>query len=414
MGVALALCIVALHGCEKSSSSAPAPVITAERKLPGEPIIRVRILRDADSVTFTSPTKIQVYPLTDPTRKQLVSTPLTVKLSVGQWAGDTVSAFPRNSVLVIDPLGPSPLGVGKSRYPGALRLYPGAAGNTFDVINHVRLEAYLPGVLEHELYDHWAPATYLAQAIAARSYAISRMMDDGPGRYYDVESTQASQAYAGAATTAICTQAVADTMGLVLTYRGQVLTAYYSSTCGGTGQSEADAFGAATPLAPLAPRRVRSWCSASRYYEWGPITRDRIELSRRIGAWGQAYGLTIGQLGNILHINTTARNELGRPVQFEIVDDRGHAYKLRGESFRIACNYANADLKLPPTGSDRLLSSHVDVEVRGEKVVFANGHGFGHGVGLCQYGAEGMARAGFNPLQILDEYYPGAKVERAY
>jgi len=412
---ALCMCVV-LSACEKPTP----PSITTERKMPGEPNIRVRIERESHELTLTAPTKLQIYSVDDPTQKQLFSTPIMLRLSAGQWLTASPTPLPRGSILAIDPLGPSPLAIDDTRYPGTLRLVPETrdprntqpAHDRFDVINHVRLEAYLPGVLDRELYDHWQPSTFLAQAIAARSYAISRMIDFGPGRHYDVENTQASQAYSGIASHPVCIRAVADTMGLVLTHDRQVIPAYYSSTCGGLGQSDADAFGSRAALPPFIPAAAHSWCQNSRYYRWGPIQRNRTTLSKRMAAWGRTRGLDIAKLQQIVYIRISETNPVGRPVEYEITDSRTNRYRLRGESFRHACNFSSKKLKLDPP-DDRLLSSYVKVERDGDTFSFT-GHGFGHGVGLCQYGAEGMARSGHTPQQILATYYPGAQVERAY
>lgn len=406
-------------GCEKSA--APPTLTAAERKLPGEPNIRVRIQRGAGQVTITSPTKIQIYAMDDPSSKQLLSTPLSLRLSAGQWLTASPQPLSRNSILVIDPLGPAPLGVDRQRYPGSIRLVPETrdpknidpAHDRFDVVNHVRLEAYLPGVLDRELYDHWQPSAYLAQAIAARSYAISRIIDFGPGRHFDVENNQTSQAYAGIASSTLCNRAVADTMGLVLTWNRQVIPAYYSSTCGGVGASDVDAFGTASPLPPLRPARSHSYCATSRYFDWGPFRQKRATLAKRIAAWGQSRGNNLAQLDGIVYARVSGANHLGRPVEFELTDQRGKTYRLLGESFRHACNFSSDAMKIDPPG-DRLYSSFVNISIDGDDVVFSDGHGFGHGVGLCQFGSEGMARAGFTPMQILAEYYPGAGVDRAY
>jgi stage II sporulation protein D len=203
---------------------------------------------------------------------------------------------------------------------------------------------------------------------------------------------------------------VVDTTGLVLTHNGRVIPAYYSSTCGGAAQSAADAF-AVPALSPLEPRESCSSCAASRYYEWGTVARDRVDLARRLAAWGKSRGLSIASLGAISSIRIVKTNRLGRPTQFEITDHRGQRFALMSESFRQACNYGEPG---PLPDGQRLLSSAFNVKVAGDKVLFENGRGFGHGVGLCQYGAHGMAKAGHSPLQILAFYYPGAKVERAY
>src|SRR5690606_12526244 len=148
------------------------------------------------------------------------------------------------------------------------------------------METYLPGVLHAELYPNWPLETYKAQAIAARSYTYFEMSLNR-GRTYDLEGSIASQAYAGASTSAVAHQAVAATRGVVLSWQGRVVPAFYSSTCGGVNQYACLALPHGTTAGPVnAPRDVCRWCQGSRYYRWGPIVRKRDVLSRRISAWG--------------------------------------------------------------------------------------------------------------------------------
>ncbi len=418
------LIVSMLAGCDRTSSTTPPPrptgvTQTPAHKQPGEPIIRVRVVPETDTLTISAPTRVQMHSVGRPDTRQLLATPVTLKRVGDSWqisaAGARLPAA--RDVLTIEPLGPAPLAIGSKSYPGSVQLVPvpndanTALYDRFDVINHVNLEAYLPGVLDKELYDHWKPATYLAQAIAARTYALDRIIADGPGRHYDVESTQASQAYGGKTAHALAQRAVADSAGLVLTWNGKVFTTYYSSTCGGMGQNPTDAFGKPS-VPPLNPATAHDWCSHSKHYTWGPIKHDRKQVSRRLAAWGSAVRSPIAALGEIYTIRISHVNPLNRPVRYEITDDKGKTYSLRGESLRLALNWSSPGIDVPaPPG--RVKSSFIDLKVDGDTVVVV-GRGYGHGVGLCQYGAEGMARAGYTPEQILAHSYPGAKIERAY
>jgi stage II sporulation protein D len=419
--VMLGLFIAAAAACETRREVAPpavTPRVTRPAERGGEPIIRVRIRQEAQTLRFTGPARVRIYPADQPLHKQLLSTPLTIHRSGGQWIGPFAGpGMPSRSTLIVEAVGPSPLEIDARTYPGELRLVPRNAlsdgprdFDQFDLVNHVRMEEYLPGVLDKELYDHWEPDTYLAQAIAARSYAIDCIMHEGPGRHYDVESTQASQAYAGTTGHFVSTRAVAETVGLVLTYNGRVIRAYYSSTCGGANQSAAEAF-SVPPVPALTPQQSCTWCEGTRHGQWGTIVRDRSDLAQRIAAWGKRHGYTIGQLSGISAIRASRANGLGRPVEFELTDERGRKFNIPAENFRHACNYGSP--RPLPDGA-RLRSSAFTVELRGDKVHFTNGRGYGHGVGMCQYGAQGMAKAGRSWADILAFYYPGAKVERAY
>jgi stage II sporulation protein D len=269
-------------------------------------------------------------------------------------------------------------------------------------------------VLDRELYDHWSLATYHAQAIAARSYALHRLLRGEVSDHYDLEDTQAAQAYAGRTRHARSVQAVLDTRGLVLSYDNQIIKAYYSSTCGGAGISPTEAWGIAS-VVPLEPKPHPAWCVDSPHYIWPTIQRNRDTLSRRLAAFGKRHRLSLAKLGTIRVITIAQRNRSGRPTLFRILDHHGNHYELRAESFRNACNYSSSAEGLGSPGKRAMLkSSFFQVAVRGDEVRFTHGRGFGHGVGMCQFGAEGMARAGHDGLAILQTYYPEARIERAY
>jgi stage II sporulation protein D len=119
----------------------------------------------------------------------------------------------------------------------------------------------------------------------------------------------------------------------------------------------------------------------------------------------------LAALQSIRSIDIMAVNAANRPTRLAIHDSTGRVLQLRAEDFRRAVNYAREG---EPTPKDRLNSSHLSkVTVKGAEIQFV-GQGFGHGVGMCQFGAQSMARTGANALLILRTYYPGAAVVRAY
>lgn len=414
--VILIACTAALASCGESARTPPR--VTTPAKQPGEPIIRVRIDASASKLTIVGPTKVQIAPADRPTEKRLVKTPITLALNGGRWTGaDLPQPLAAYAKLAVTPLGPYPLAIGKRRYDGTIRLVPRRDSqrrpiDRFDVVNHVPLEKYLPGVLDQELYDYWHPSAFLAQAIAARTYAIDRIIDDGPGRHYDLNASQASQAYIGVSANALARRAAADSAGLVLTSNGRVFTAFYSSCCGGVPISPRQAYGSSYSVPALEPKAPCPYCRGSRHYDWGPITRDRAALSKRIAAWGANHNIAIKNLRTITSIQASEFH-LHRPTRFVITDNAGKRYALRGDSLRSAVNFASSSRGIARP-SKNILSGYVKATVEGDTVRFHDGHGFGHGVGLCQYGAEAMARSNKTPEQILAFYYPTAKIERAY
>ncbi len=396
-------------GCEQTPPPAPLTAVHPTR----EPLIRVRIAHELTSIHFEAPRSLHVHTRQNPDQPQRLSSPLEIRREAGRWITPWQDhALPEQSTLVIRGLGPDPIEIDGRTFPGHIELVPLTEGG-FDAVNHTPLEAYLPGVLKRELPDRWSPATYLAQAIAARSYALDRMITLGIGRHYDVVDSQASQAYAGITTHRLAQRAVADTTGMVLTWRSRILPAYYASTCGGVGQSAYDAFGINRDTEPLIPHQNDPFCLNTKHARPTTFTRNRALLSQRIAAWGKARNLPIAELGLLQSIETQRKNNLDRPVRFMLADTAGHAYSLSAESLRLACNYSPDGIQAPPKGT-RLGTSLFHVSIDEDLVRFEDVRGLGHGVGLCQYGAEGMARAGHDALDILGRYYPGVHLERAY
>lgn len=305
-----------------------------------------------------------------------------------------------------------PLPAGKLAYPGVVELAAqGKAG--MDLINDVPLEAYLPGVLAKELYPAWQPEAYRAQAIAARSYAIWEMtLRRAQGRPFDLESNESSQAYLGTTANPKAARAVAQTRGVVLAYDGRVLPAFFSACAGGAAQDAAVAFpGRVADLPPLRGHALGNAAALCPNYQWGPLRRDKADAIRRLAAWGAGEKNPVAQLRSLKSVRVSAIGTRGgRPAQFELIDDAGQVFTLGCEDFRLALNGGAPalDPKL------RLLSSYCSVQVFGDQLVFENGRGHGHGVGLEQWGAEGMARQGALAEKILGTYYPGATLQRAY
>ncbi|MEM6552804.1 MAG: SpoIID/LytB domain-containing protein [Planctomycetota bacterium] len=302
-------------------------------------------------------------------------------------------------------------------FPAKVRLYPltrgGSAAGRLDVVNVVGVERYLPGVLERELYGSWPRATYEAQAVAARSYALWEREQAGR-RHYHLESTVASQAYAGKTTRAVAAEAVAATRGVVLAWGDRVLPAFYSSTSGGRGQDALAAFPErGLDLPPLRGRDHGRWGAGSGRHRWAVIERDRGTLAARMAAWGRAARHPVGALDGLRAIRVAGRNAVGRPTRFAVIGVDGQRYELAAERLRFAVNHPAAGL--PGLAREVVLPSSDTVPaVVGGVVRFEAGRGFGHGVGLAQWGAKEMAEAGNDYGSILVFYYPGARLVRAY
>jgi stage II sporulation protein D len=401
--------VLATVGCRPTE---PPP---AFQPLPGEPILRVRLTSDAKLIRLTRTQPIQIRGA-DGT-PQIIQAPLAISRNATGWNTDpaTELTLPPGP-LVLKALDGRPILYRSNYYPGTIRLVPRKSTDTagFDVVNHVHIENYLPGVIAHELYDDWHLATHHAQAIVARSYALFERARADADAHYDLQATVASQVYRGLTDHPPSLQAVRDTVGLVLTWDNRIIHAFYSSTCGGAGLSPLDAFD--TPAAPpLTPKRRQPWCAFSPSFEWNTIERDRQTLSRRLAGYGRHFRLPLRRMALVSRIEWGELNDTGRPARFVIQDVRGSRFTLAAETFRNACNFssrARGIARLPRRS--RLPSSFCRIEIDGSTVRFVEGRGFGHGVGLCQFGAEGMARQGYDASEILSEFYPGADIDRAY
>lgn len=251
------------------------------------------------------------------------------------------------------------------------------------VINRLPMETYLLGIVGSEMSPLWPLEALKAQAVAARTYAFERrMMMRAAGRPYDLESSVLSQVYAGAdRIQPSVVEAVKQTRGEVLAFRHRPAEALFHSTCGGTTVPAREAFSHAVPY--LVSRKCE-FCRPSPRYSWvARFTLDHVARSLR------AAGILKGKLKSIerkagekdVRINGSARVSPGK--------------------IRRAVGYV-------AVFSDRYV-----VKTSKQTVTF-EGRGFGHGVGLCQWGAKGMAESGSTHVQVLEHYYPGAAVRRIY
>jgi stage II sporulation protein D len=274
------------------------------------------------------------------------------------------------------------------------------------------MEDYLPGVVVAELFNHWRIETRAAQAIAARSFAASEHQWFRSRREWDVTNTAHSQVYRGRTDHGPSLEAVEMTRGVVLGFKGGLVPGYYSSCCGGIAANALDAIGSnpINDMRPLTGRSGQDVCTSKSIARW-TIDRDVPRLTKRLATWGRrGRRSNLGDLEQVATIEPTARNEHGRPTRYAVGDTTGRTVELSAERLRRAANFSGDGMTAPQR---RLWSSHVKVTIRDGTASFA-GQGIGHGVGLCQYGAETLARAGTGHDEILRWYYPDVRVVNAY
>ncbi|MBT5658225.1 MAG: SpoIID/LytB domain-containing protein [Phycisphaerae bacterium] len=276
---------------------------------------------------------------------------------------------------------------------------------SFDVINVVPMEQYIPGVLAGELYEGWHNAAFQAQAIAARSFALSRCQQRS-SKMWDVTDTASSQVYIGVPSWDQAKDMAAATSGEVITWKGAVVPGYFSSCCGGRAATATDAVGPnpINAVPPLAGHPSPPYCTEAPRYSWS-VTQSVASVSRAIRAWGRRTNqkdyVTIGE---VISFTPITPNRHGRPTEIEIKSVGGKSVTIRCVDLPGVFWEAN----LPS-----LSSGWVGAEVKHGKLVM-NGRGFGHGVGLCQYGAEAMAASAIPYRRIIEFYYPQGTITKAW
>jgi stage II sporulation protein D len=311
---------------------------------------------------------------------------------------------------VVEISSPTPLSLGSHptrHYEGIIRCVSDQESPRldFDVINVVPMEQYIPGVLAGELYEGWHDAAFKAQAVAARSYAASRCQQR-KSHAWDVTDTASSQVYIGIPSWDQAKRTAAATSGEVLTWQGEIVPAYFSSCCGGRAATATEAVGPnpINTIPPLDGHSNPAWCTEAPRYRWsGPWNPSKV--SRAIRSWGRRVGREdLAKIGEIVSMESVSPNRHGRPTKIEITDAIGATATIR--CVDLPGVFAEGNLQ-------PLSSGWVDAEVK-RGVLVLNGSGFGHGVGLCQYGAEAMAASALQYQRILRFYYPQGELTRAY
>jgi stage II sporulation protein D len=293
---------------------------------------------------------------------------------------------------------------GKDRercYRGILRILPTPAG-ALRVVNVLPMEDYLAGVLTNELPRAWHPEAYKAQAVAARTYALTER--NTHGKYdFDVYDSTSSQVYGGAGTeTRTAWDAVVATWGIVAVYsdRGKpaILKTYFHSTCGGATVPAGGVFGGPTP--PPLEGVPCTYCRNSPRYRWPEVVLAKQEIGEALKRTGYTALVRLGPVARVEVAGTLG--EGGRAGTIRIVDQAG-------SSALVDANYWRGIL-----GPGRIYSTWFDIEDRGDSIALVSGRGWGHGVGLCQWGAQFLAEHGKTGEEILRYYYPKVELVRAY
>jgi stage II sporulation protein D len=409
------LLVILFHGCEQRQIVRPTPQMNIESQF----WVRVLLAKNASEGTLTAPAGVSLthagsgaaLPASG-SESPALSDAAKVTISNGRLLLDG-TPLPADEV-ILSPKPPHVFGFNGSRYRGKLRLSISAGRDGFEAVNLVPLEPYLAGVIGAEMPDYWEPEALKAQAIAARTYCLYSKNRFGVNRSWDVSRTQASQVYAGVrAESAQVWNAVNRTYGKVLVSPADatgalngpsgLFPAYYSSVCGGHTENSANVFG--DTFAPLAgaPCPYCKDVAKLGLFFWPMAQVDRAAATERlIEKYPKLAAL--GQVRDVVAAAKSHYGEFSRLTRIKLVGSTGRTDVLRAEDLRLT---------LDPTGQ-RIKSTACHIVPWGDGWAFLSGRGWGHGVGLCQHGAEGMARRGKTSEEILQHYYPGSKIIALY
>lgn len=262
------------------------------------------------------------------------------------------------------------------------------------------IEEYLLGVVAGEMKPNWPEETYAAQAILARTFTMEFIGRGGTRRLHGTEictDEKHAQAYTESAITPAIRRAVARTRGLVMRYRGKYVRGWFSASCGGRTtfarvglalkEPEPPYISSvACPEAKVIPKEEAFW--------WAGFSGAELAAAAK-----KATGRTIGPVEEVA---AAAKDELtGRTTRL----------RLRGPGGTV--EVAAADLRVA-LGPERMRSIWLTtLKSEGGKVTMA-GRGFGHGVGLCQWGAYALAKEGKDPQEIVRHYYPKVQIVKEW
>lgn len=340
-------------------------------------LIRVAVADGVRSVEISGG-PIRVTDLSDVAL--LENTPSRLRLALRN-GGIALDGRPLPAVR-LRPEGDRGLRLNGREYPGTLEVLKN--GEALVVVNELPLEEYLAGVLRAEAKEEWPLETLKAQAVVARTYAMYHRLLNA-AKPYHLLASNANQQYGGRVPAESPMRlAVKGTEEEVLFWEGELFPAFFHTESGGHTEDPRVVFASAN-MPALKPVRD-DFSGGSPYVSWSLDLRlsDLAALLRKGGV----------SVGSVVRLEVLERAPSLRVVRLAVHGTRGRAV-LRGNDFRKLVGY------------DSLKSTLFAVAVDGKYARFV-GRGYGHGVGLSQWGAKGMAEQGYQYRQILEFYYPGA------
>ena len=370
----------------------------------------------------------------------------------GQMSDGSSRSLSARSAIEVQSDDPRGIWLGSRRYRGRLQLL--VRGGQVQVVNHLGIETYLTSVVGSEMPHKWPLPALQAQAVAARTYALRQR---GKAGDFDVKATVSSQVYRGVESETPSTiEAVESTRSLVLVHAGRLINAVFHSSSGGATEPSGEVWRNQLPyLVSVADHDqhspVHRWNKRFDDDELRDLFREiggvkRLQVLKTSSTGRVRTARVQGPHGSLVLTGRELRKRLGLKstmVQFELIngsvgsstasstaptqtvsqsvsraappliglwqDSASGPDTKPSKSSRLASLLPPPPPPLPQLNPSAFNRPHLDVR-KGELVLEARGQGFGHGVGMSQWGAHGLALQGADFRQILLHYYRGAEI----
>ena len=367
-----------------------APFYGSSKNTP-DTFIRVAIIQNEDSITLKNAgDKIELSYGSQ--KKSMLSCSILKAANGKVYLSDTPLG---TSVYIRKPANSNRATLNGKNFAGEIKI--SAKGSKLTAIETLPMEQYLLGVVGSEMPPSWALEALKSQAVIARSFAYSKK---NSSKEYDITATTADQVYKyPAVLNENVKKAVQQTAGMILTYNKKIIMTYFHSYCGGTTENPANVWenfkkGRIEVPAPYkktvkdlyckktAPENLKSW-------SFGISSDSALNLAKK----------TNPAASKVKKIKIGKKTKSGRALYLTAYTDAGQT------------NIDLASLRAI-IGAAKIKSTFITSVQKTKGGWTISGKGNGHGIGLCQYGAKGMADSGKNYKQILKYYYPGTKIEK--
>jgi stage II sporulation protein D len=402
---------LALSGCKERQVARDTSQMEADSRF----WIRVLLLKSAAGCTVQVPQGFTVkaaagQALPKPVNvkkasKGLVSIPIRAKDGQITMAERAYAA----RELELWPGRPHTFSLNQRQYRGRMKVIVADDGSSINLINLVPLEAYLAGVVGAEMPAFWHVEALKVQAVIARTYCLHIKQRFGRTRSWDLNKGQAHQVYQGLdAEHPRIWDAVNQTKGQCLTGQGPdkaytIFPTYYSAICGGHTENSERVFGDSfVPLSGVTCSYCQDVAKLGQYL-WPMAQYPKKTVSDKIL---RRYS-KLRSLERIVELAPAEQSEYegyARITSFKLTGVNGKTDYLRAEDLRLTVD---------PSGRE-IQSTMCRIADWGDQWAFIGGRGWGHGVGLCQCGAQGLAKRGSTYQAILQHYYPGSRIINIY